>query len=64
MENVKTIKQVDTHRYRVELVQSGDEYVIHYESKLYGVPSKSELIKDFNFASFLFDMKIDEFEGN
>lgn len=63
--NGKTIKSIDTFRYKVDLIETiNDTYIIKHESKVYGLPSKSEEIHNFKTASFLFDVKVDELEGN
>lgn len=61
---MKTIKLIDTFRYKVELARlQDDSYIINYRSKIVGLENKSETIKDYNIASFLFDLKVEELEG-
>jgi hypothetical protein len=64
MEDSKLIKAYTSGRYRVELHEEGQGYKVKYEAKRHGEVQSSETIKDYNTASFLFDLKIDEFEGN
>lgn len=59
------IKAFNNKRFSVELLQaSNNVYTIKYENKRLGEPQYSENIYDFNTASFLFDLKIEELEGN
>ncbi len=61
---MKTIKLVDTFRYVVELEQTEEgTYVVNYGSKVVGLVNRSEVVKDYSIASFLFDLKVEELEG-
>jgi len=61
----KTIKAIYMTRYTVELVEasSGDYVVVHYNGSTQGI-NYSEAIKDYNMASYLFDLKVDELSGH
>ncbi len=60
----KSIKAFSNNRFNVELIQASDDvYTIKYENFKFGEPVYSENITDFNTASFLFDLKIEELEG-
>lgn len=63
MENDKLIKQIDNFRFQISLLQREDRYVVKYESKTHGIPSESEVVKDFKIANFLFEVKLNELEG-
>lgn len=61
----KLIKMIGTKRYEVILRQDQDEmYFIEYENREENVVRKSELLTDFMLASYLFDVKVTELEGN
>ncbi len=60
----KTIKEIDTFRYRVELNEEGNAYKIEYTNKVIDSIGGSEIVTDYNIASFLFDLKVSELEGN
>lgn len=60
----ETIKSVQTARYEIILIQKGNAYYIHYDSKTMPLPRLSEALHDYNTASLLFDMKLAEFEGH
>lgn len=60
----KLIKSYENPRYKVELLEMNHSYTIKYENnKIHGV-NYSEAIKDFKMASALFDMKLEELDGN
>jgi hypothetical protein len=60
----KTIKAYNTKRFKVELYETtGNSYIIKYENT-YSEAQYSEVLNDYNMASYLFDLKIDELEGN
>lgn len=65
MEKAKLIKSVSTKRYILELIENYDGlYYIFYDKKQVKLARISEGIKDFNTATHLFDLKLQEFEGN
>jgi hypothetical protein len=65
MNNDKVIKALNTSKYSIELVETPSHmYVVQYEAKRYGERQYSEPVNDYNTASFLFDLKIEELEGN
>ncbi len=64
MDQTRLIKSISTSRYNVELLETNHEYVIKYDNNAYTGVNYSELIKDYKIASELFDMKVDELEGN
>jgi hypothetical protein len=61
----KTIKAIYQKRFTVELVEATDgKYVIvYYNNSTEGV-NYSESIRDYNTASYLFDLKMDELSGH
>lgn len=64
METDKLIKALTTSRYKVELIETDNaQYIVQYEAKRYGERQYSEPVNDYNTASFLFDLKVDELEG-
>ena len=59
------IKSVATNRYEVELKQDQDEmYYICYGNVAGPLNKKSELIEDYKIADILFELKLQEYEGN
>lgn len=63
----KIVKMIGNKRFILELAQINGEYVIILEERKgdkVGIQQYSEVIKDFNLASFLFDEKLIELEGN
>jgi hypothetical protein len=65
MEQTKLIKSITTKRYTIELTEKNDGmYYIYYDGKNMKHARLSEAIKDFNTATYLFDLKLREFEGN
>lgn len=60
---IKTIKAIHTKRYEVELVQLDNAYYIAHNTSVLNEPKFSENITDYNTASFLFDLKVEELEG-
>lgn len=57
-----TVKSIETDKYRVTMHKTDyDEYFIFYANG--EGPNFSENIKDFPTASFLFDLKVRELEG-
>jgi hypothetical protein len=60
----KIIKAVTTKRYAVELYETtGNSYIIKYENT-YNEAQYSEILNDYNMAAYMFELKIDELEGN
>jgi hypothetical protein len=60
----KIIKAYTTKRYTVELYETtGNSYIIKYENT-YSEAQYSEILNDYNMASYMFELKIDELEGN
>lgn len=61
----KTIKAISTKRYEVELKETaaGNYVILHYDT-LTDTKHFSELVNDYKAASFLFDVKVEELEGN
>ncbi len=64
MKTEKIIKEVTTHRYQVKLVELNNTYVVEYTSNLVQGVNHSEPVNNYNLAAFLFDLKIEELEGN
>ncbi len=65
MENDKLIKAISTSKYTVELIETpSSQYIVQFEAKRYGERQYSEPVTDYKTASFLFDLKVDELEGN
>lgn len=59
------IKYYSNKRFGVELSQHSENvYVVRYENLHTGHSQYSENISDYYTASFLFDLKIEELEGN
>lgn len=63
MEN-KLIKAVHTPRYSVELFLTPSDFYVINKSTSTTEPKVSEVLKDYNIASYLFDLAAEEFEGN
>ncbi len=62
---METIKSVETKRYEISLMQADSGlYYIRYSKQGHPKPITSESIKDLNTALCVFDVKIEEFEGN
>lgn len=61
---MKTVKSIHTKRYSVELVKVNELYYIRYEKSVIHGEKLSEAIKDYSLASYLFDLKLNEFEGH
>jgi hypothetical protein len=59
----KLIKAFENPRYRVELHEVNHKYIIAYESSKYHAINYSEAISDYNMASYLFELKLTELEG-
>jgi hypothetical protein len=59
---MKTIKKIETNRYDLALLEADDGYTVCYTTKVEKV--KSENIIDYSTASYLFDLKLQELEGN
>lgn len=61
MEN-QLIKLVETNSYTVGIIQTDEGFVVqHGNSK---VLHNSEVIFEYNTASYLFDLKLQELQGN
>jgi hypothetical protein len=61
--NAKTIKMIATDRYEVGLFQLMDDtYVVGFETPI--EVNVSEQMADFKTASFMFDLKLAELQGN
>ncbi len=61
--SMKTIKMIGTKNFCIELVQLGDSrYVVGYEAN--GIAKVSEPMKDYKTASYMFDVKLQDLEGN
>lgn len=61
----KLVKSLTTKNFRVELLETDTGgYIVAYESKRFGDRQYSETVKDYKLASFLFDLKANELEGN
>lgn len=57
------VKLIGTQRYEIAILKDQDDmYTVAYET-VDKTPQYSEHIVDYNLASFLFDMKRDELEG-
>ncbi len=60
---MKTIKLVETSRYSVGIKQTDTgEYIVTYSGKSDGYAVNIEPLKDYAIASYLFDIKLQEFE--
>ena len=61
--NYKTIKEISTKRFELVLTEltSGSYCVV---SEVNGRVRFSDIIKDLNFASYVFDQKLVELQGN
>lgn len=61
---MKTIKLIATLKYEIRLIQNeADEYVVYYNRP--DEPERSsEPVYDYNIASFLFDTKLLDLQGN
>jgi hypothetical protein len=57
---MKKIKAIETLTYKVALMENVGYYVI--KTSVGGKIKESESITDYNTASFLFDVKLDELE--
>lgn len=58
------LKAYTTKRYSVSLYEtSSGKYLITYENT-HNEPQHSEILSDYNMASYMFDLKIDKLEGN
>jgi len=58
-----TVKLIGTQRYEIAILKDQDDmYTIAYETVTQS-PQYSEAISDYSLASFLFDMKYNELEG-
>ncbi len=65
MLHAKVIKCIGTKRFEVELFQlESGFYCIKHDNKKEGKVAFSETINDFKTASFMFDLKVQELEGN
>jgi hypothetical protein len=64
MEADKKIKAIETKNFTVELHETSDKYLIKYENHSYGGAHYSELLNDYAMATYLFDLKVSELEGN
>ena len=62
--NSRLIKSYETPKFKIELLEMNYSYVIKYENNSFHGVNYSEQIKDFKIASELFNMKLDELEGN
>lgn len=60
----KIIKQITLPRYTIKLVEINDAYIIEYTNNQTSGVNFSESIEDYKNASFLFDLKAEELEGN
>jgi hypothetical protein len=61
----KLIKALHTSRYSIELFETASNlYIIRYENPKNGVYRDSEAMKDFKMASWMFDVKVEELDGN
>ena len=62
---MKTVKMIGTRLFEVVLIQQDSGiYIIQYHRKSDSGFDYSEDIQDFKTASFLFDLKVQEMEGN
>lgn len=60
----KTVKLIATNKFEVEmLVAKDDSYYIRYHKLFLDNSEFSERITDFKTASYLFDLKVQELEG-
>lgn len=61
---MEKIKSVHTKRYDVYLYETSQGFQILYDHENQDGIRASEVIKDYGIASYLFDLKLDEFEGH
>jgi hypothetical protein len=60
----KTIKAIYMKRFSVELSEtSSGKYVILYRNSFTEGVNYSEIISDYNTASYLFDLKVQDLDG-
>lgn len=65
MSNDRTIKAIFTKYYGVELIADSDDlYFVKYEGMGMDGEKRSEPIRDLNLALQIFDMKLQEMQGN
>jgi hypothetical protein len=64
MRDLRVIKSICTDKYEVSLYKDSDDMWVIYTNKYSDGNSLSENISDFNMASYLFDIKVQEFEGH
>lgn len=61
----KLLKAINTSKFKIELVETEDnKFIVQYESNRFGERKQSEPVNDYNTASFIFDLKVEELEGN
>lgn len=58
---MKTIKKVETKNFEIQLIETDAGYTVLYENAVQGGESENTL--DYNTASFLFDLKLQDLEG-
>jgi hypothetical protein len=60
----KTIKAMFKPNFEVSLLRDADDiYVVEYKNSSYGETKQSENIRDFHLASYVFDVKVADMEG-
>lgn len=65
MTDSKLIKAIHTSKYSVELfLTPSDQYIIQRSKTAYGLNVLSEPMRDFGVASMVFDVTVEELEGN
>lgn len=60
----KLIKSITTSKYTVELHQDGVAFKIKHGTKKQDEPHTSEKIFDYKMADFMFNSKIEDYEGH
>ncbi len=59
-----TVKHIGTQRFEVAVLRDQDDmYCIAYQTAFSPHISYSEQISDYSMATFLFDLKLNELEG-
>jgi hypothetical protein len=64
MTTEKLIKSLENPRFKIQLFETNDKYVITYENNQHHGINYSEAIQDYKMAAYLFDLKVAELEGN
>lgn len=61
----ETVKLIETAKFSLELIRTEDDhYILSHENRHNNVVTQSARIQNFKTASFLFEAKMQELEGN